>query len=211
MTENFRYHAYCYLDEWIQFDSVFTEKLSLADDEAAACCLAEIAQYYGVIRNFRDIGEHPRFSKAWAALKQISQPQTIEDAVKQHEELLLLLRADYGKILHSATSKFLWMRFKSPVIIYDQLALGWLCAHAGCKPEWEYGLYCETWLRSYRKYEPEIRIACQGLLSVKSFTLAADWQSEALGNVIDTEWFRQRVFDNFLLFRPGDTRSTSVS
>jgi hypothetical protein len=159
--------------------------------------LVEMAKAYGIIRNFKVIEEKPRLKAALDILER-SQLPTPENAVDIVERLAKELQKIYGKTPLSAASKFLWMRFKSPIIIYDQLANTWLRVNSGYKDD-SYMNYCKFWREEYIKRESDIRDACAELATFKQFTFASGVDDITLSEWTRSTWFRERVFDHFML------------
>jgi len=198
---NFHYAAYSYLDEWISKDLefhrafAFDRPLPLSDEDGAKC-LVEAATYYGVIRTLRkNQDEEFRLVRAYKALQRVSIFDE-EDLAQTVESLAREL--GQSNMAWSAASKFLWMRFRSPVIIYDSIVDKWLYDHSDYKDD-TYANYCKFWLEKYREYSPQIGEACAELNSVKKFTLIPNVPDHILAGWINNEWFRQRVFDHAML------------
>jgi hypothetical protein len=202
MPNNFYYAAYSYLDEWMQKDSRFHQILAFerraeTSATAGAECLVEVAKHYKVIRTLRRTEENFRLEAAYKALH-ATEPPTESDVVEKVEAFARALGNKYGGIALSASSKILWMRFRSPVIIYDSIVADWLCKNCGYKDD-GYPNYHRIWSRKYREYEEEIEDACAELNSVKKFTLAREVSAAQLSEWANSKWFKQRVFDHFIL------------
>ncbi len=202
MENRFYYSASTYLDEWMARDRGYHERLAyiahgqISDTEGIEW-LVKTATYYRVIRTLKTIEEKPRLLAAYNLLLAIQPPAGIEDVVRSVESLAEDLRIVYGTTPLSAASKFLWMRFRSPIVIYDSIAAGWL-KNQGYKDD-GYRSYIATWSKKYREFEEEIAQACGELKLFKKFTLASGTSDELLTEWTSSRWFRERVFDHFML------------
>ncbi len=87
------------------------------------------------------------------------------------------LREHYGSNLWSAASKFLWLRYKSPVTIYDQLAYQGLKNLMGSKRELGYEEYARSWRKNYEDNKLAIAKACTSLIDYIRFTAGSGWIS----------------------------------
>ena len=202
MLNNFLYSAYSYLDEWMQRDRCFYTALAFEREnqlsvEEGANCLVEVAKYYKVIRTLTDTGEKPRLKAGYEAL-QATGPLVDGDAAGMVERFAKSLHTSYGKYALSAASKFLWMRFRSPVIIYDKFAAEWLSKHCGYTGG-GYSSYHKIWSREYPQFQERIREACRDLQNVKRFTLACNVSEEQFSEWITSRWFMERVLDHHMV------------
>lgn len=208
MPNNFYCAANLYLNEWMWKDSRFHRILAFERrDETSAEkgreCLVEVAEDYKVIRTLRRTGESLRLQAAYEALEATEIPNE-GDVVRKVESFADVLRGHYGVFALSAASKFLWMRFRSPVIIYDSFVSAWLRKNYGYKGD-GYSNYYRIWSSKYQEYEDQIRCACTELKEVKRFTRAYGVSDEKLSELATSRWFMERVFDHFMLYALGPT------
>jgi hypothetical protein len=131
-------------------------------------------------------------------LQAIEAPK-VGDVVEKVEGLARDLKGKYGVTALSAATKFLWMRFRSPVIIYDSVVSGWLCKNCGYKDN-GYADYCRLWSSGYREHEEQIQQACAELKDIKKFTRAYHVSDERLSEWTASQWFMERVFDHSMLY-----------
>jgi hypothetical protein len=156
----------------------------------------EVAKDYGVIRTLKNIGETPRLIYAYEALQEID-AVTMENFVEKVCSLAETLGKPRGTLALSAASKFLWVRFRSPVIIYDSIVAAWL-QKRGYRDD-NYSNYCRIWTIEYLDCASQVEMACAELSEIKRFTLAAAYNHDELSALTNSEWFKQRVFDHFVL------------
>ena len=205
MPLNYLYAARTYVDEWIACDRQsrkvlgFREGYAPASDEAYEQ-LVEVATRYSVIRNFRVESEHgdARLSPVWKALQEIEAPVSDQDAKDCVEKLVVALKGIYGRELVSAASKFLWMRFGSPIIIYDSLTWNWMCKQ-GCSTIGNYDDFYEAWRKNFEDEQREIGAACEELLSVRKFFCPSEVTNEEFEQAVSSRWFAERVFDHAIV------------
>ena len=196
---NYNYFAINYLDDWCDADRRFVDGLcfSRTGDERLAC-LWKAAKYYKVTRTLPVINEERRLGRALEAIDAINNQITEETVGTVVCDLERTFKRVYGKNALSAASKFLWIRHRSPVVIYDGQActtlkrLGAKFNHAA------YTSYRREWLTHFAMHEPAIRAACAELHRVKFFSLARDMSDDEVAAITAERWFHERVFDKFL-------------
>jgi hypothetical protein len=201
------YASTSYLNDWVGHDRKFHETLSIersyqASREAGATTLAEVAKEYSVIRNFKKIDETERLGHAYEKLLEISRPLETEvgEVVDRFAKVLgETYGTDHKVKLLSAASKFLWMRFRSPIIIYDTLAWNWLQKRSPLKSTDDYSGYMEVWRSTYSQYREAIAQGCSGLVAIKKFTLGWNLTDSLLESWTSSEWFHHRVFDYLII------------
>ncbi len=96
----------------------------------------------------------------------------------------------YGTNMVSATSKILWLKFRSPVIILDSQAKKALSVK-----ETNYSNFVSEWNKIYKKKKNEIVEASSRLSCVSEYIIDSDSDIE---KITKQEWFYQRVFDIYL-------------
>lgn len=55
------------------------------------------------------------------------------------------------------------------------------------------------WL-AFNKHEEQIRKACEGLVKVKRYSMAAEESDKDIEALVCQRWFMERVFDKYLWF-----------
>jgi len=204
---DFRYAAFTYLYEWVCYDRRSIDVLAFtrtSEPEPEVACreLISVAKHYDIIRNFKLGEETSRLLPAWNALKEIGKPVSQEDAKERINQLVAKLRPTYGRDLWSAASKFLWMRFQSPIVIYDSITWKWMCAKGDCPSGGTYDDFYDTWQIKFAEYKVDILDACEELKELSTATkfFGPDKPTrEEFEATVSSGWFAERVFDHAIL------------
>jgi hypothetical protein len=208
--ENFRFFALAYLNDWWQYDRNFVAALSLSQSrETRVKWLYEAAKYYQVNRRFSEKDwpgkEWQRFGAVLDILDAAAEESGVTESnvVQTVQKLAEKLGSPSDSVEISAASKFLWIRHRTPAVIYDDRAYGCLKRQLGCKipvRDWEttgYKNYRAEWIKEFGKREECIRLACAELGSLKEFS-PDDETEENIKSTVTSRWFFERVFDKFL-------------
>ncbi len=110
------------------------------------------------------------------------------------------ISAQYGGTdVLSATTKFLWLRFQAPVIIYDSQvreALG--------TDDADLSAYVQAWQSRYDQVRTSIANASSRLTQVLSYAIDTTVATESYVQQLASEdWFNQRIFDVYLWHSGG--------
>ena len=180
------------------------KRLSSESVDEQLAGLHRAATYYKVIRNFKNGNEDIRLNNALSALMAV--PQITQLNVSNSViSLAQIYEEQYEQHNLSAASKFLWLRFKSPIIIFDSRALKCLYKIGNIKRKCSYDEYRLEWLRNYSIYKDDIESACKKLVIHKNYSLANNISDEELSIITSNQWFKERVFDKFLWFNSDDS------
>ena len=205
-TESYHYSAHTYLDEWLWIDRDARRVLGYeegkeTDREIGRLKLLEVATYYRVIRNFP--GEEPlsRLGTVWDEVAKVEKPQSAEEAKRVVNQLAISIRPDHR--LHSAASKFLWMRFGDPIVICDSVAWAWMRRQQnGLRDSSSWDDFYDRWQEEFAKREGKIRSACAELALMRKFMQPNVVTESEFTEAIRSNWFTRRVFDHFMLNAP---------
>jgi hypothetical protein len=196
---NFRFFALGYLDDWICDDGRFFYGLSSESTQSdRLATLHEAANYYKVNRTLPTLKGEERLSAALVALDAVPAPVTEETIDQAVCGLATRLRQIYGRYAISAASKFLWLRYRWPVVILDDRAAQCLWASGATFGQGDYPAYRREWRKHFAASENAIDDACSELVNIKAFSLASDMPDDLLLQLTSERWFRERVFDKFL-------------
>ncbi|CAN1600807.1 hypothetical protein LOY35_13980 [Pseudomonas sp. B21-028] len=197
--DNFKYFALMYLNDWCYWDKPFSELIFSRKNESLEA-FVRAAKYYKVTRNFPIDESESRLQGALDLVKSVSGKLTEKNVCESVNQLALEFEKRYGRNAVSAASKFLWLRHKSPVVIFDSRARKWLNSNGYKVPANDYEGYRKQWLVAFADYRVEIEEACTALVSVKDFSMAFDSDAKEIESIAASLWFQERVFDKYLWF-----------
>lgn len=116
------------LEGWLKGNVHHHKTLAIGSENEKLTALNMAAKGYKIIRNFvKDYDERiglQRLAPVLEIIDPLKAEDFSEDLVGQILEVRTKLSASYGNryLLTSATTKFLWIKFRSPIIIYDEQA-----------------------------------------------------------------------------------------
>jgi hypothetical protein len=196
MDDNFNFFALAYLNDWWQYDRTFVSGVSPSRDRSIrASRLAEAADYYNIIRRFPK-GSMPQVLDLIDATFGLMGPLGVHNVDLVVTALAQVFKQVFRGEEISASSKFLWMRQQTPVVIFDSRAERCLM-RLGAKLNGKYATYRSEWLKQFDQSERDIQKACAQLVRVKDFS-PSDETDDHLIAIIGSRWFHERVFDKFL-------------
>lgn len=202
--ENFKFFALQYLNEWYLDDSRFVAGFKSENRDVRLSYIQEAVKYYRVNRTFEKIQEEKRLDKALSALEATSCLLTDEDVASTVCDLARTFRSIYKRNAISAASKLLWIRHQAPAVIYDDNAYQFLKkTYDDTLKERDYPKYWQEWLTQFEKRKNCIQSACNDLVGIKAFSLAHGDSDENIKTIVGNRWFRERVFDKYLLWNAG--------
>jgi hypothetical protein len=126
---------------------------------------------------------------------------TVKIWIASLEDARVHILAAYGGVRAlSFSTKALWLRFRSPIIIYDSRSREALCCAQNCGLE----AFSHEWQKAYLKARAAIGTACRQLPTVAKFSVSGNHVTrKAIADLISQEWFKERVFDSWL-WHTGD-------
>ncbi|MFQ3248057.1 MAG: hypothetical protein ACI9SP_004717 [Arenicella sp.] len=199
--KTFDYYSLAYLNQWLEKDRYFFEELnSDRKEDERLLALKRGATFYRIARNLKTpqsvkSGDIQRYKAVLASLDSI----TIEQAQSSPIETISLfnesLKKSYGESNRiSASSKFLWMKFRSPFYIYDALSREALGTKHNRLDD-----FFSSWNESFLKKEPEIVVACSNLNRAFRYSCDSRISAEAINKLSSEPWFLERVHDLYLM------------
>ncbi len=196
---NYKYYAISYLDDWCESDRGFVEGMCANEDhDQRLACLLRAAKYYKVTRTLPVIPEEQRLGLALEAVDAVADSITKDNVDAIVWELEKKFESIYGRYALSAASKFLWIRHRSPVVIYDGQAYTTLRRLGSRLAAGSYKPYRREWLKHFADHKDAIQRACAELPRVKDFSLAHEMPDGEVAALAAERWFHERVFDKFL-------------
>ena len=196
---NFNYFALHYLNLWLTKDCKWCEALAGENEEKKLVALAEAAVHYSVARNLPkafDVEKGiPRYKPVLDAIDNLD-PITFQGdlLIPSIVEVKSQISGTYGgPDLISLTTKFLWLKMKSPVVIYDGRAMKAL----GAKPK-NIEDYYSRWQKLFASFGNEISVACALLHKVPEYSAPHAATPQYIEGIASQPWFKERVFDVYL-------------
>jgi hypothetical protein len=177
-----------YAQWWLRKERHYVSDLTSADRARQLSGLKAAAGYFRVARNFpltydtgRGLG---RLAPVLDLLNHEGLKGVTDDTLAEAVQFLrtTLGSAYGGRDLLSAATKFLWLRHKDAVIIFDSQARAALKSPPG-----DYVVYLQSWRTQYAEAIPRISQACR---STQVHVTLGPQHADA-----KAEWFRRRVFD----------------
>jgi hypothetical protein len=197
---DFRYCALHYLNQWISQDRHLVEAMTHGSRQNKLDALRRFAFLYRVARTLPDKYDLGRGLARFEPVLRVIERQSVErfngkaliPSIKRVAELIS--REYHGKSVISPTTKFLWSRFRSPILIYDSQ-----CREALGTPAGDLDTYYVRWHEEFQRNRSEIDRACASLLQVRAYTIDPTVATRAfVQQTVSEQWFKERVFDMYL-------------
>jgi hypothetical protein len=200
LNPNFHFFAFHYLNLWINQDRECCEAMAGSDRKRKLQLLVRAAMTYKIARNLHtrhDVEKRlPRLGPVLDIIDHLDRASfrgpKLVPAIKK---IRTKISARYGgRGLLSATTKFLWLKLKSPIVIYDSQARAALKVEPG-----DLEAYCTVWRQRYNQCESQIARACSVLPRAHRYTRDPKvTTAEYIAKTANQKWFRERVFDVYL-------------
>ena len=196
--------ALYYAKEWTRKERGCVDGLASTDPLRRLKALCDAGGYFRISRSLEtayDVGVGlPRLKPVLDTLDRVP-PESVTDATL--DSVVCELRREIGRAyggrdLLSAATKFLWLRHRDVVVIYDSQARSALNAPSG-----DYGNYLERWRSEYSRVKPKVIDACERLLQARQLEDLVRAEVNAHGA---SEWFKRRVFDVYVWEKGGPDR-----
>ncbi len=200
MKISFEYCSLHYLNWWLSHDMICCQAFDKGDKAEKLNALKEVAAHYSIARNLpTEFDLDKGFARYEPILNIIDAlpSNTFEshDIVAKITEIEGQISKVYGgdKKL-SLTTKFLWMKFKHPVVIYDAMVRTALDTNDG-----DLEVYYEKWREQFAVHKKEIVAACAQLASVHQYAANQEiGTKEYIDQISSEQWFHERVLDTYL-------------
>lgn len=196
----FKYCALYYLNQWVSKDRVYCEVLSSDNELKKLEVLKDAAWFYRIARNLPDrydVGKGLPRLKPILDIIELQTPgmfkgtELLPSIIRVSE--LISSKYSHRKFL-SLTTKFLWLKFKSPIIIYDNRARRAINTNPN-----DLESYYLRWRESFESNASAIDIACNSLPKVHEYSMNPEITTpEYIEKIASQQWFKERVFDMYL-------------
>ena len=192
-VRTFDFCALQFLNQWLEKEESYCDLLASTDIEDQRRALFKAGVHFRVARN---LPRRFEVNGRYQSILEVFNKNKISD-VNLHNvvgEVQEQISGHYGgRNVLSATTKFLWLKVKSPIRIYDQQARKAL----GTKDK-DFISFNEAFTIRYAECEEEIIDACSKLKSILSYSVRPDIKHEELDKLVSEPWFRERVLDIYL-------------
>jgi len=137
----------------------------------------------------------PRYGPVLDIIDSLTPIHFENDTVKKIHEIEDKIYIKYGKNRAlSFTTKFLWIKVKQPIIIYDSKARIALGIKNG-----DLYAYYEKWREEFNVNQRAIIEACSKLPDMNKYAVNQEiGTKEYIREIADETWFHERVFDIYL-------------
>jgi hypothetical protein len=199
LNNSLEYFSFHYLDMWLKHDKNCHEILNHGSPEQKLVAITKATKFYSVARTLPkdydvDINK-PRYEPILEIIDGINANDFVNnplDAIKRVNGQISNAYGNNGVL--SATTKLLWLKVRSPVIIYDAQVRRALNTEAG-----NFEAFYQAWQNDYENHREEIAAVCAQLSTVARYAYNQDIATEAYVREISAQpWFQERVFDVYL-------------
>lgn len=193
----FDFCALQFLNQWLEKEKSYCEMLASPDIETQRLALAKAGGHFRISRNlpthFEKENNFPRYQPVLDVLKNIGEVNlsNVTDVVNKARDQISEHYGDRNVL--SLTTKFLWLKFKSPVRIYDKQA-----RIALKTKESDFTAFNDAFSDQYADCEERIIGACSNLKNVLSYSVQPEMRQDEIEKISSEHWFRERVLDIYL-------------
>lgn len=196
-TKTFEYCSLEYLNQWFTNDRGYCQALANGDKSEKLAALKSAGGFYKVARNLDSKYEKGliRYEPVLDIIDPLKPSQFENDTVKEIREIEGRLSEKYGnKSLLSLTTKFLWIKIKQPILIYDSRAMDALGTESG-----DLEAYYKKWREEFKANQKEIVEVCSKLADMNKYAVNQEvGTKEYIRKISNNTWFHERVFDIYL-------------
>ncbi|MFC1771058.1 hypothetical protein ACFLZV_04135 [Candidatus Margulisiibacteriota bacterium] len=203
--QTFEYCSLYYLNQWLSYDQSYCQALSENNKEKKLIALKRAGGFYGVSRNVpkecdKDNGM-ARYQPILEILDGVYQNQFQNNPVDRIYEIRNKISKKYkNRNLLSLTTKFLWLKVKQPILIYDSQARKALSTEDG-----DLDTYYKKWKESFHLYQDRVKQVCSKLSALSLYSVnTALGTKEYIKEVSSKSWFHERIFDIYLWNKGND-------
>ncbi len=197
MKTTFEFCSFRYLNIWENHDKKYHQILSKPSTEKDKLkALKDAGTFYKVARTLPTrCDDNRRYGYVLDILEDIKESDFKKSPIEQIFEVEKKISEKCEKrSFLSLTTKFLWLKVKQPIIIYDSRTRNAL----GTDNE-DLKQFYEKWHHEFKKVEPIIKKACENLESMHLYLPnQIEGLQEEIKEISKETWFHERVFDTYL-------------
>ena len=196
---SFDYAALSTLNLWLMTDSHVHHALQGPSQSGKLDAIARAAPRFGYsheLNTKHDAGRGLlRFQPALDVIDKLDAESFAEDTVKSMRDVSDQLSSQYGnENVFSATTKLLWLKFRYPIIIYDER----IATVLGTRLTRD---YYDQWQARFKYHEQSVADACLSLVDALTYVCDPDVATkEFVAKVSTSTWFQHRAFGSYLTF-----------
>ena len=196
-SREYDYCALQFLNQWMDKERHYCDAIASQDIEEQRQGLKSAAGYFKVARNLPKVFEEKqkcqRYDPVLDALNGVLLLTQV-NVTKIVDQVRQQISKEYGgRDVLSLTTKFLWLKFKAPVRIYDSQARAALGT-----PNGDYEKYITAFSERFTQSQVEIMNACNKLTSFVSYSVVPNIDASQLEKLVAEQWFQERVLDIYL-------------
>lgn len=192
----YEYLAVKFANQWGLREEALHKSLSASSILEAG--VAKALHYFQVARTFRGLSDPESRGYIAARVLDRSKGLTAKNYVDRVNKLAGDFESEFGSNNLSAASKLLWLRARSPVLVYDKWARLVLERVYNCKIP-DYKNYCEYWRNHYSENGADLQSVLNKFGNAQKYTALHSRSAKEFHEIISSEWFAERVFDMYLL------------
>ena len=203
-TKTFEYCSLHYLNQWLSHDKGYCQVLANGSRSAKLTTLKNAGGFYRIARNLPSEYDEKkglnRYEPVLDIIDSIKPIQFKNNPVKEILEIERRISKMYGnKSVLSLTTKFLWLKIKHPILIYDSRARIALGTENGILDS-----FYKKWREEFATFQREIVKACSKLPELNKYSVDQEvGTKEYIREISGEAWFQERVFDIYL-WNKGD-------
>lgn len=199
MTITFDFAALHYLNLWLSREREIHEAFTSGTEAEKLTAIGKGATYFVIARNLHTEYDTGKGLQRYRPVLDVIDPLTANDFRDNLAGRVMHIRdqisARYGnRDVLSATTKLLWLKIRSPIIIYDSQARQALDTADG-----DLAAYYDAWQAKFNAVRHQIAAARAELVDVLQYTADTSVATKPyVQSLAEEEWFNQRVLDIYL-------------
>jgi hypothetical protein len=199
MKHSLEYYSLHYLDMWLKYDRLYHEALNNGTCDEKLSSIKMATTYYKVARNLPKECDEGNGRKRYEPILDIIDKVVVSDfsdnTLKSISKIQSKISKAYGgKGVLSVTTKLLWLKIRSPIIIYDSQARIALNTPDGDLPS-----FYSAWRAKYDTHRKDIVTVCAKLSKVAEYAYDQTTATPSYVQKISVQpWLQERVFDMYL-------------
>lgn len=196
-VRSFDYCAFQFLNQWLEKEKGYCDSLASDNVDTQREALIAAGGHFRIARNLptrfeEEKGLH-RYQPVLDVLNKMNHISS-DNVVNVVNEARLEISSHYGgRGVLSATTKFLWLKRKSPIRIYDRQARIALGTREG-----DFSEFNAAFSARYEECFNQIEKACANLSHVIPYLVNPNLSKQEVDDLVSEQWFRERVLDIYL-------------